>query len=154
MCFLNEYKRLGKEAVWVKHIQLSKGIIVCDDQIGTKTNERRSVTIRPNVLEWLMYIKERNLPLCVSDRRYARDAKYYRIAVMDKERQKDKKWIDVFRHTFATFLWNLEGVTESEYTSELGHSMKVAKENYLGDMHDTEDSKGFFSLSPKVVFEA
>ncbi|MDQ8182180.1 hypothetical protein [Pelagicoccus sp. SDUM812005] len=149
-----EYKSLGDEAVWVKHIQLSKGIIVCDGQVGTKTAERRNVTIRPNALEWLKYIKEKNLPLCVSDRRYARDAKYYRIAVMDEERQRDKRWNDVFRHTFATFLWNLEGITESEYTSQLGHSMKVAKDNYIGDIHDTEDSKGFFSLSPKIVLGA
>ncbi len=147
-----DYVELGEDAVWTKHIQLQKGLIVCDDKIGTKTAERRNVKIHPNVLEWLKLIKKRQLPLCVHDRRFARYGKFFRIEVMDEERQKNKKWDDVFRHTFATFLWAFEGMTESEYVSQLGHSMKVAKKNYLGDLYDDEKSSDFFGIFPTSEF--
>lgn len=147
-----EYEKLGSEAVWKKHIQLNRGVIVCDDKIGTKNGERRNVKLRPNVLKWLKYIKQNELPLCVCDRRFARYAKYFRIAVMDERRQGDKLWDDVFRHTFATFLWNAKGMIESEYCLQMGHSLKVAKQNYLGDLYDTENSEEFFSITPSSVF--
>lgn len=149
-----DYAKLGKSAVWEKHIQLTKGVIVCDDKIGTKTGERRSVTILPNVSLWLDYIKSKQLPLCVCDSRFARYSKYFRIAVMDDRRQGNKLWDDVFRHTFATFLWNSSGMTESEYCSQMGHSLKVAKQNYLGDLHDAETSQEFFSITPKNTLAA
>lgn len=138
----------GARAVWERHVQLNRGVIICDENITTKTGERRNVTIRPNVREWLEFVKEKRLPLCPSDRKWERSQKDFKIRIMGEERQKNKLWDDVYRHTFATFLFHLNDMTEGQYTKQLGHSMQVATDYYLGDMYDYETSEEFFSFRP------
>lgn len=144
-----------QEDIFGEFIQLKKQQLRITQDICTKLRDVRTVDLKENVIEWLMYLKDNKLPVHPSPYVFQKYNGVFRAEILG-ERSKDKNWNDVYRHTFVTFLYNaaLEDKEKFSFdyiTSQVGHSMQVQEKHYRGVLHDDEHAPDFWKLTPNSV---
>lgn len=149
----SEIENLSKqENVWRDFIKILDGKIVINEKINEKTSDHRLIDMRGNVKEWLRYIKENSFPLHINPYRKKWHYPRFREEVLG-ERAKDRTFVDVWRHTYCTWLINdtdKEGrtITLDYVTAQMGHSAQVNQKHYRGKLHDGENAADFWNLKP------
>ena len=152
----SEVKNLSKqENVFNKFIQLNKKQIRITVDICSKTGDDRTVSLKENVLTWLKYIKDNQLPIYPSPYVHQKYNGKFRAEILGI-RSTDKKWNDVYRHTFVTFLYNsalenTETLSFDYITSQVGHSMQIQEKHYRGILYDDERASDYWQLTPSSV---
>ena len=152
----SEVENLSKqEDLYNEFIQLNKKQIRITEDICKKMRDVRTVDLKGNAVAWLKYIRDNELPIYPSPYKHQKYNGKFREAILGK-RSKDKKWNDVYRHTFVTFLYcsaleDKEKLSFDYITSQVGHSMQVQEKHYRGILHDDEAASDYWDLTPSSV---
>lgn len=128
-----------------KHLDLTHGDASIEIPASvSKTRQKRSVDISPNLLEWLNTY-DRELPVKNFDRRFK--AVRERAGLL-------KGWEnDVMRHSFGTY-WVSENRSIGDCAIQMGNSEAIIKKHYLATSTKKKmqaQSKKFWAIVPKKL---
>lgn len=150
----SEIENLAKqENLWQNHVKLAQGKIVIDEKINEKTSDHRLVDMRGNVSKWLAHVKKHSFPIYPNPYKKKWHYPILREHILG-ERAKNRAFVDVWRHTYCTWLFNdtdKEGrpITLDYVTGQMGHSAIINQKHYRGKLWDNEKAVDFWNLSPK-----
>jgi hypothetical protein len=152
-----EIERLSlSDRPWESHIKLSQGIVVVDRKIAGKRSEIRNIPIRPNVKEWLVFIRDYGYQICYNTRSQKARMSYaaFRRSYLGL-RSRDPQWKDTNRHTFGTMLYHTrasedrsENVTMDQIVRQMGNSIRVYITHYRGILVEGDTPDAFWSIVP------
>jgi hypothetical protein len=152
----SEVSNLSKQNnIFNEFIQLSKKQIRINEAICQKQRDDRTVNLKANAVAWLEYIRDQKLPIHPTPYIHQKYNGKFREAILGT-RSKDKRWNDVYRHTFVTFLYNSaledkESLSFDYIISQVGHSMQVQEKHYRGTLYDNESASDYWKLTPSSV---
>jgi site-specific recombinase XerD len=119
--------------------KIGSSFIMIDEEVA-KTNDTRTIRIRPNLRAWLTKFPPKTFPTKTERRR-----------PMDKIIKKaDIKWKhDCMRHSFATYAYE-ETKDAAVVSSEMGHVGTAVFFKHYRAMSHPGDGRKFFNIRPKL----